>query len=93
MIRTIVALLILIISILWLPLWVQIGLFVVAVLVVRYRVLLLVPAVFADALYAPTSALSVGHFKMTMLVGALLIIWYIVATQTRLGTHYDWTAK
>lgn len=93
MIRTIVALIALIISILWLPLWVQFGLFVIAVLVVRYRILLLVPAVFADALYAPTSALSLGHFKMTMIIGALLVIWYIVATQTRLGTRYDWNAK
>ncbi len=93
MIRTIIALILLIISILWLPLWVQIGLFVVAVLVVRYRTLLIVPAVFADALYAPTSTLSVGHFKVTMVVAALLVIWYIVATQTRLGTQYDWISK
>lgn len=88
MIRTIVGLIVIIASILWLPLWLQIGLFVIAMITLSYRVLLLIPAIVADALYAPTQRLTITHFKMTAVVSVLLILWYLVVSQTRLGNYY-----
>lgn len=88
MTRIIGAVLALFIAILWLPLWVQLGLFCLAVIWAPYRVLLLVPAVCADALYAPTTTFSLGHFKMTMIVGGLLIVRQYIITKTRIGATY-----
>lgn len=86
MIRTILAMLGLIAAVLWLPLWVQLILFCVAVLLVRYRLALFVPAVLADVLYAPQP--NIIYCKMTVLVGVLIILWWVVMTKTRIGERY-----
>lgn len=83
MIRTISILFVLLAAVLWLPVWVQIVLFACAVVVVRYRFALLVPAIIADALYAPT--VSLLHLKLTVVVGVMIGLWYLLVTQTRLG--------
>ena len=83
MIRTITIFFVLLAAVLWLPVWVQIVLFACAVVVARYRFALLVPAIIADALYAPT--VSLLHLKLTVVVGAMIGLWYLLVTQTRLG--------
>jgi hypothetical protein len=84
MIRTIIALLVLCAAILWLPLAVQMALFVVAIILVPYRLAILVPAVFSDALYGPASTLSIGQLKMTILVLVLLLVHWFIRTHTRI---------
>lgn len=86
MIRTILIVIGLIVAVLWLPFWVQLILFCLAILITPYRLLLFVPAVFADVLYAPRPSLV--YCKMTILVAVLLIIWWIVMNKTRLGERY-----
>lgn len=88
MIRTAIAVVAILASILWLPLWVQLVLFVLAVIFTSYRLWLFVPALVADVLYAPTSSLSLFHFKMTIFVGLLLVVWYVITTKTRLSIFY-----
>lgn len=84
MLRTTIAVIILCGVILWLPVWVQISLFAIAVILVPYRLVLLAPAVIADALYAPSSAFTVTHFKMTILVFGLLFIYWFITSYTRI---------
>ena len=87
MTRAIVAVLCLLAAVLWLPVWVQFILFVFGIAVVQYRLMLLVPAIVADVIYAPRPSLL--HMNMTLIVGGMLIIWYLLMTQTRLGeSHY-----
>lgn len=88
MIRTCIGLVLIIAAVLWFPVAFQMGLFVIGILLLPYRLLLLIPAVFADTLYAPMHTLSLGHFQMTLVVGGLLLVWFIIMTQTRFGTHY-----
>lgn len=85
MIRTISAVVVLCAAILWIPLGFQVALFCLAVIVVPYRLALFVPAVMADALYAPTGVWAVGHFKMTILVALLLVLQWFISTHTRIG--------
>lgn len=86
MIRTILITIGLVAAVLWLPLWVQIVLFCVGLLVVRYRLTLFIPAILADVLYAPQPSLI--FCKMTVLVTTLLVIWWILIHKTRLGERY-----
>lgn len=85
MIRTLIGVVLAIATVLWLPFWFQVVFFVVAVLILPYRLFLLIPAIVADAVYAPVHTLA--HLKMTFLVAAMLIIWYVIVTQTRLTHH------
>lgn len=86
MIKTIIAVIVLIAAVLWMPLWVQLILFCVAVLLVQYRLALFMPAILADVLYAPQP--SIIYCKMTVLVAALVILWWFVMTKTRIGERY-----
>jgi hypothetical protein len=70
-------------SILYMPVWVQITLFVLAVLRTQNRLLLFIPAIIADIIYAPTAAFSIYNLKTTIFVAALLITHYIIMSRTR----------
>jgi hypothetical protein len=83
MIRTIAAVIVLLGAILWSPVWVQLILFACAIVLVRYRAVLLIPAIVSDVLYAPTPSLA--HMKCTLVVAAMIGVWYLLMTQTRLG--------
>lgn len=83
MIKTIIAVVILIGAVLFVPVWVQAVLFVATLFVVRQQLLLVVPAIVADVVYAPT--ISLTHLKMTTIALVLVGISYIIRTQTRLG--------
>jgi hypothetical protein len=88
MIRTTIALLVTIVAVCWLPLGVQIGLFAIAIGVCSYRLLLLIPAILADVLYAPTASIAPNDLSMTLLVGGLIILWFVLTRYTRLGDYY-----
>lgn len=88
MLKTLGALVLLFIAILWFPLWVQIILYVLVVVFISNRVFFLLPALFADVYYAPTATLSLYALKTTIFVSALLVAYYIVVYKTRIGLLY-----
>lgn len=88
MIRTIVGCFLICISIIWLPVWVQIVFFIAGVMTLRYRFVLLVPAMLADALYAPATV-SLWAMKYTIGVLVLLGVWWVLLSYTRLKDFYD----
>jgi hypothetical protein len=72
-------------AVLWLPVGVQIALFVLVVLVFPYRLMVLIPAIVADVVYAPSSTFAINHLIMTGIVAGMLAIWYVIVHKTRLG--------
>jgi branched-subunit amino acid ABC-type transport system permease component len=93
MVKTFSALALLFIATLWLPIWVQVILYVLAVMFVPQRILLLLPAVFADAYYAPTASFSLYTLQTTLFVFALLCAHYIIINKTRIGLLYGMEEK
>lgn len=85
MIRSILAVILLVGAVLWAPLWFQCVLFVVCIAFLPKKVLFLIPAIISDALYAPTSGVSIATFKMTMIVIAMLLVWLALMQQTRIS--------
>ena len=83
MIRTIIAVAILILVVLFLPVWVQVAFFVIAVITTRYRLMLFIPAVFADVLYRPVDSFSFSYIKMTLIVAGLLVLHWLIIKKTR----------
>jgi len=88
MVRTILILCVIVAAILWLPVWVQIALFAIAILAFPYRLVLFVPALIADARYTPDTTFTHVHFTMTLIVGAMLALWVVVRRRTRIGYSY-----
>ena len=88
MIKTGIALIVLIVATIWLPVWAQIALYIIAVILVRHRLLIFIPAVFADTLYTPTTIWHLSAHRYVILVAVLLIGFYLVITKTRIGQLY-----
>ncbi|MEO5645987.1 MAG: hypothetical protein ABIO57_02870 [Candidatus Paceibacterota bacterium] len=88
MIRTILWIVFLILAVLYVPLWLQLALFVAAIIIGPYRFFMVLPAIISDALYAPGSFLSISHHWMTILILALLGIHYVVMKKLRIRTVY-----
>ncbi|MFZ4500302.1 MAG: hypothetical protein ACOYMZ_02250 [Minisyncoccia bacterium] len=87
MIRTTLAIAVILAAILWLPLWVQLVLFGLSVVVLPYRLLLFIPAAFADALYAPVG-ISIPGLKYTLVVAGLIILQWVIVNKTRVKDFY-----
>lgn len=83
MIRTLLVIAALGISVLFLPLWIQLILFFIAVWVSPYRLLIVIPALFADVLYSSTGALGINTMLMTLVVLVVILIRWLLLTQTR----------
>ncbi|HEY0979991.1 MAG TPA: hypothetical protein VGE18_01125 [Candidatus Paceibacterota bacterium] len=92
MIRTILAIAGIFAAILWLPLWAQLALFAVGVIVLPHRLALFIPAAFADALYAP-AGISIAGLKYTLVVAALIIVHWVIVHKTRVKDFYAVEAK
>lgn len=88
MAKTIAALLMLIFAILYLPFWVQIALFVLAVAFIPFKIALVIPALFADAWYAPERSLSLSDNRMLLIVLGLLLVYQLLIKTTRIGLFY-----
>lgn len=88
MIRITVAILILAASVFWAPFWVQGVLFFAAILLVRHRIFLLLPAVLADALYVPGDGFHLGMFHTTLVVAFVILVHFLITTQTRFSDMY-----
>lgn len=79
MVRTIVGVIILLLAVMWLPVWLQLALFAVAVIVAPYRLFLLIPAIISDAWYAPSMRFSLSAHWLTLVVLAMIgIHWYVM---------------
>lgn len=84
MIRSLGVIFFIFIAVLFLPFWLQAILYVLAILLIRYKVLLLLPAMFSDLWYAPSSRLDLANFKTTILVASLLLLYVLIIKNTRL---------
>lgn len=93
MVRTLIALIVLFLATFLLPFWVQIILYVVAIFLVRYHVLLLIPALFADAWYAPSRELSFANNKTSLVVLGLIIVYLFIMSTTRIKERYGLEKK
>ncbi len=87
MIRTFLAIVGISAAILWLPLWVQLALLALGVIVLPYRLALFIPAVFADALYAP-GGVSLVNMKYTLITAALILAHWVIVHKTRVKDIY-----
>jgi len=83
MIRTVVTVCLLVFGVLYLPVGVQVALFVVALFTIPHRLALFFPAILSDVLYAPVGGVSFNFVMMTLLVAVLLLIHWLIFTQTR----------
>jgi hypothetical protein len=72
-------------AVLFLPLWVQLILFFIALWVIPIRLALFLPAILSDALYG-TGALSPHAFMFTAVVAVLLVLRWLLITQTRFAS-------
>ncbi len=88
MIRTLILIALLLSAVLYLPLWIQLVLFVAAVLIGPYRFFMLVPAIVSDALYAPSMHFSLTGHWMTLIVLALLVLHWFIMKKLRIPTMY-----
>ena len=93
MIRTIVALIVLFFATFFLPFWLQVVLYVVAILTVRHRIWLLLPALFADLWYSPVRSLSFHSNKTILLVFGMLVIYFVIVRNTRVTQTYGLSKK
>lgn len=85
MIRTIVAVILIFLATFLLPFWVQLILYVVAIIFVENRVLLLLPALFADAWYSPSRSFDPMNNKTVLLVAVMIIIYLVIIRRTRIA--------
>lgn len=86
MLNTLLAVALLFVAVLWMPLWFQLGFFLLCIFFVRKRLLLLIPAIFADVMYAPKY--DILMLKMTFYVGVMIFLWWFITTKTRIGSSY-----
>lgn len=73
----------LVLAVLALPIWLQMVGFFIAVIFMRYRLVLFIPAVFSDVLYRATGSFSFEYIKMTLVVVGLLLLYWFVTEKTR----------
>ena len=88
MIRTIVGVILLIAAVLWLPIWIQVVLFAIGVILLKYRFYVLIPAIIGDALYAPSTHFSLSGHWLTLIVLAMLGIHWYVMKKMRVQSFY-----
>lgn len=91
--KTLLMIGVIVLSILYTPVWVQLGLFVVGVLFFRFRLLFLIPAFFADAWYAPTRSVALSNMRMTLIVVGMILVWVMVMRMTRIRERYGLETK
>mgnify|MGYP003494592343 CR=1 FL=1 len=84
MIRSLGITLFIFVSALFLPFWFQAILYILAILMIRYKVLVLLPAVFSDIWYSSYGGVGLSDFKTTILVLVGLGIYLLIIKNTRL---------
>jgi hypothetical protein len=93
MVRTILAIIILFCAALFLPFWLQVTLYVVAIIFVRHRVFLLLPALLSDAWYAPVRNFNIASNKTFLLVAGMILVYLLIIRTTRISERYGLEKK
>ena len=93
MIRTTFAIVIIFLATFFLPFWAQIILYVLAIILVKYRAFLLVPALFADAWYSPVRDISPINNKTALLVLVMIVVYLLIIRRTRISERYGLPKK
>ncbi len=81
--RSVAIAILLCMSALFLPVWASITAFIVALFVAPQRLVLFIPAILSDVLYAPDSRIAPFAMLMTLFVAVLLVAHWLLVTQTR----------
>ena len=84
--RTLLAVLGLCAAVLFAPLWVQILLLMISVVIAPYRIALLIPAVLSDVLYRPQDEIALRYSFSTLFVVGVLVVYWLIITKTRVTT-------
>ncbi len=88
MIRTLIIIVLLLCAVLWLPLWLQIVLFALAIVIGPYRFFFIIPAIVSDALYAPSTHFSLTNHWMTLVALVLLGLHWFIMKKMRIPVMY-----
>jgi hypothetical protein len=93
MLRTLLILIILVIATLLLPFYLQIPIYIISLFLMRYRSLILIPAIVADSWYAPSIGFSVFYNKTFLFALSILFVHFIIIRFTRISQYYDLEKK
>ena len=93
MVRTILAVITLFCAALFLPFWLQVALYVVAIIFVRHRAFLLLPALLSDTWYAPVRSFTVSNNKTFLLVSVMILVYLLIIRTTRISERYGLEKK
>lgn len=91
--KSLLVLTILVLGILFVPFWVQIVLYLISIFLINPKFLLILPAMFSDAWYAPSRDLSISNNKTLLIVFGILIVYYFLLFNTRLIQNYGLEKK
>lgn len=70
------------------PAWVYIPACILATVLFRFRLLFILPALLADAWYAPVRSFAPEYNVTTLIVISSIIVCTLLIRYTRLGTFY-----
>ncbi|MCC7436329.1 hypothetical protein IT402_00415 [Candidatus Nomurabacteria bacterium] len=93
MLRSIFYIAVLFVATVFLPFWAQMVIFVYAIFVIKHKILVLAPALFADIWYAPHTGLFLNNNKTFLLVSLILLVYFLVVRTTRVRQKYDFEKK
>lgn len=66
----------------WLPLWSQVAIFIISLFLLNNQFLLIIPAIFADALYSP-NLYSINGFKYTLFAILFIFVYRFILERLR----------
>ncbi len=88
MVKALIAILVLCVAVLYAPFWVQISLFLIAILFSPYKWIFLLPALLADAWYSPVRNFAPANNKTLLLVVGVLLMYTLIIRMTRIRERY-----
>ncbi len=83
MLRTLLLVVILLFSVIWLPVWAQGAIFIISLFFAPKNIFLVIPAVFADALYS-VGSYSISSFKYTIFAVLLILLYRFILNRLRI---------
>ena len=93
MIRSSIIVAILVGATFFVPVWMLLVLYGVALFFTPHRWLLVIPAVLFDAWYAPSHSLTFSNNRMLVIVLGMIIVFSVGLTTTRISQRYGLEKK
>lgn len=94
MIRSLIALGILVVATFFLPVWAQLILYAIVLCSVKYGWGIIIPALLSDAWYAPVHTLfSLRSNMMTLLALCMVLVYTVLIRSTRISQQYGLEKK